>query len=57
MNAQFSPGQRVAWSSWLPRRFFVGTVVFVRKNTVQVRMMRRDGRTKMRYVKIKRLRG
>jgi hypothetical protein len=32
-----TPGQRVAWSSYWPRRSFRGAVVFVRKNTVQVR--------------------
>jgi hypothetical protein len=51
-----TPGQRVAWLSYWPRRSFVGTVVFVRKHTVQVRTRRVDGRTKMRYVKIARLR-
>ena len=50
-----APGQRVVWSSYWPRRSFSGTVVFVRKTTVQVRTVRRDGRTKMRYVKIARL--
>lgn len=50
-----APGQRVAWSSFWPRRSFSGTVVFVRKNTAQIRTQRADGRTKMRFVKIKRL--
>ncbi len=27
-----APGQRVVWSSWLPRRSFVGTVVHVHRN-------------------------
>ena len=55
VNASLTPGQRVEWRSYCPRRCFAGTVVHVRKNTVQVRTTRRDGRTKMRYVKIKRL--
>lgn len=55
MNTLLTPGQRVAWSSYWPWRYFEGTVVHVRKNTVQVRTQRADGRTKMRYVKIKRL--
>lgn len=54
-HPSLTPGQRAAWSSWWPRRSFVGTVVFVRRNTAQVRTKRRDGRTKMRYVKIARL--
>ena len=52
MITSLIPGQRVAWSSWLPRRCFVGTVVHVQKNTAQVRLC---GKRKMRYVKIKRL--
>ena len=47
-----APGQRVAWSSYWPYRTFVGTVVWVRKSTVQVRLC---GKRKMRYVKIARL--
>jgi hypothetical protein len=47
-----APGQRVAWSSWTPRRCFVGTVVVVRKSTAQIRLC---GKRKMKYVKIARL--
>ena len=46
-----TPGMRVAWSSWRPRRDFEGRVVSVGKRTAHVRL--HSGR--MRFVKLKRL--
>jgi hypothetical protein len=51
MINMFSPGVRVTWSSWRPRRSFRGTVVSVGKHTAHVRLV--SGR--LRFVKIERL--
>lgn len=52
MTTPLSPGARVAWSSWRPRRAFEGHVVSVGKRTAHVRL---TGTHKLRWVKLERL--
>lgn len=54
--AQIRPGQRVEWHSYAPRRAFVGQVRSIGKRTAHVATRRADGRVKLRYVKLARLR-
>lgn len=57
MPTPLSPGARVAWSSgWPYYRSFSGIVRSVGRRTVHVETRRADGRRKLRWVKLERLR-